>query len=207
MEKNTKYDDRLLCTVMHKLAEEKGKMSPSEGFAERLLQRIKEEEAMKKRRTMRRRIWVSVGMVATLALLVCIALHVFKGNEEPISKQVVLRLPKADEPEKHKEKVDTVKREQEDTVHHVKELPPVPRLPKRYMASQVKKEKDLDEPVTYDESADYDAAERYLEAPPTQSITSLIEVDYEDLKREIEERGRKIKENIELAINQNDEEE
>ena len=75
------------------------------------------------------------------------------------------------------------------------------------MASQVKKEKDLDEPVTYDESADYDAVERYLEAPPTQSITSLIEVDYEDLKREIEERGRKIKENIELAINQNDEEE
>ena len=207
MEKNTKYNDRLLCTVMHKLAEEKSKMSPSEGFAERLLQRIKEEEAMKKRRAMRRRIWVSVGMVATLALLVCIALHVFKGNEEPISKQVVLRLPKADEPEKHKEKVDTVKREQEDTVHHAKELPPVPRLPKRYMARQVKKEKELDDSVTYAEPAYYDATERDVEVSSTQSITSLIEVDYEELKCEIEERGRRIKENIVLAINQNDEEE
>ena len=205
MEKNTKYDDRLLCTVMHKLAEEKSKMSPSEGFAERLLQRIKEEEAMKKRRTMRRRIWVSVGMVATLALLVCIALHVFKGNEEPISKQVVLRLPKADEPEKHKEKVDTVKREQEDTVHYVKELPPVPRLPKRYMARLVNKEKELDDSVTYAESAYYDATEKDVEVSPTQSITSLVEVDYEQMKREIRQRGEQMMKNVELAINNEEE--
>ncbi len=205
MEKNTKYNDRLLCTVMHKLAEEKGKMSPSEGFAERLLQRIKEEEAMKKRRTMRRRIWVSVGMVATLALLVCIALHVFKGNEEPISKQVVLRHPKADEPEKHMEKVDTVKREQEDTVHHVKELPPVPRLPKRYMARQVNKEKELDDSVTYAESAYYDATEKDVEVSPTQSITSLVEVDYEQMKREIRQRGEQMMKNVELAINNEEE--
>ena len=180
-------------------------MSPSEGFAERLLQRIKEEEAMKKRRTMRRRIWVSVGMVATLALLVCIALHVFKGNEEPISKQVVLRLPKADEPEKHKEKVDTVKREQEDTVHHVKELPPVPRLPKRYMARLVNKEKELDDSVTYAESAYYDATEKDVEVSPTQSITSLVEVDYEQMKREIRQRGEQMMKNVELAINNEEE--
>jgi hypothetical protein len=75
------------------------------------------------------------------------------------------------------------------------------------MARQVKKEKELDDSVTYAEPAYYDATERDVEVSSTQSITSLIEVDYEELKCEIEERGRRIKENIVLAINQNDEEE
>ena len=202
-----RQNDTLLRHAIDKLYKENDKMKVSPDFADRLRQRIHQEETKRHTRLMRRRIGFAIGIAAAVALIMYISISLFTKELQSDSKSLITRLPTTDEPEEHKEKVDTVKREQEDTVHHVKELPPVPRLPKRYMASQVKKEKDLDEPVTYDESADYDAAERYLEAPPTQSITSLIEVDYEDLKREIEERGRKIKENIELAINQNDEEE
>ncbi len=202
-----RQNDTLLRHAIDKLYKENDKMKFSPDFADRLRQRIHQEETKRHTRLMRRRIGFAIGIAAAVALIMYISISLFTKEPQPDSKSLITRLPTTDEPEEHKEKVDTVKREQEDTVHHVKELPPVPRLPKRYMASQIKKEKDLDEPVTYDESADYDAAERYLEAPPTQSITSLIEVDYEDLKREIEERGRKIKENIELAINQNDEEE
>ena len=47
MEKNIKHQDELLRTVMHRVAEDTERMSLSDDFADRLIQRIKQEEAAK----------------------------------------------------------------------------------------------------------------------------------------------------------------
>ena len=210
MEKNIKHKDELLYKVMCGLAEKGGKTSVPDGFADQVMQRIKARESARKNRVWHRRIWLSVGVAASIVLLLCVAFQLFRGNME-LTPQHIAELPhetikKKDEVKAIKNEVpdDTVKSEQTDTVNRAKEIQRMPKPPKRYMARGEKKE--VVESVASENLADNEVAEEDDEISPPQSIASLIGVDYEDLKREIEERGRRIKENIELAINDEEEE-
>jgi hypothetical protein len=67
---NRKYEDNALRTIMHHRAESADQMKLSEGFTNRLMERIQQREVSKTIAQKRRRIWLCVGMVASVALLV-----------------------------------------------------------------------------------------------------------------------------------------
>ena len=153
MEKNIKHQDELLRTVMHRVAEDTERMSLSDDFADRLIQRIKQEEAAKRTRMLHKRIWFSVGIAAVILLLLVMGFWLNgQFNKEPeLIAQTDTTKPapqveegqgaksegqgaREEEPEtkqKPVEKADTIK---------VKEMERVPRLPKRYMAKIVEEE-------------------------------------------------------------------
>ena len=152
MEKIIKHQDELLRTVMHRVAEDTERMSLSDDFADRLIQRIKQEEAAKRTRMLHKRIWFSVGIAAVILLLLVMGFWLNgQFNKEPeLIAQTDTTKPapqmeegqgarsegqgargKGQEGKKNVEKADTTK---------VKEMQRVPRPPKRYMARVVEKE-------------------------------------------------------------------
>ena len=153
MEQNNKHQDELLRTVMHRVAEDTERMRLSDDFADRLIQRIKQEEAAKRNRMLHKRIWLSVGIAAVILLLLVMGFWLNgRFNEEPelvAQTDTTKATPqveegqgvksegqgaRGEEPEtkqKPVEKADTIK---------VKEMERVPRPPKRYMARVVEKE-------------------------------------------------------------------
>ena len=153
MEKNNKHQDELLRTVMHRVAEDTEKMRLSDDFADRLIQRIKQEEAAKRNRMLHKRIWLSMGIAAVILLLLVMGFWLNgRFNEEPelvAQTDTTKATPqveegqgvksegqgaRGEEPEtkqKPVEKADTIK---------VKEMERVPRPPKRYMAKVVEEE-------------------------------------------------------------------
>ena len=129
MENNSKHQDELLRTVMHKMAEDTERMSLSDDFADRLVQRIRQEEATKRNRMQHKRIWLSVGIAAALALLVGVALHVFDQDVEKPQPQVAKKVEIKNDsiPEKETEEVT------KDSANVIKEIErlqyEMPRLP------------------------------------------------------------------------------
>lgn len=74
------------------------KMTLSEGFTDRLMQRIGREEKARKVALRRHRTWVAVGMAAALALLLGIAIHLFQGDEKVPQTAAVKKEPKGQQP-------------------------------------------------------------------------------------------------------------
>ena len=106
-----RQNDTLLRHAIDKLYKENDKMKVSPDFADRLRQRIHQEETKRHTRLMRRRIGFAIGIAAAVALIMYISISLFTKEPQSDSKPLITRLPATDEPEEHKEKVDTVKRE------------------------------------------------------------------------------------------------
>ena len=129
MENNSKHQDELLRTVMHRVAEDTERMSLSDDFADRLVQRIRKEESAKRNQMQHKRIWLSVGIAAALALLVGVALHVFDQDVEKPQPQVAKKVEIKNDsiPEKETEEVT------KDSANVIKEIErlqyEMPRLP------------------------------------------------------------------------------
>ena len=159
MEQNNKHQDELLRTVMHRVAEDTERMRLSDDFADRLIQRIKQEEAAKRNRMLHKRIWLSVGIAAVILLLLVMGFWLNNQfNQKPdliaqtdttkvtpqMSKEQGARREEQEtrgEEQGARGKGQGVKRpvEKVDTTK-VKEMERVPRPPKRYMARVVEKE-------------------------------------------------------------------
>ena len=154
MEKNIKHQDELLRTVMHRVAEDTERMSLSDDFADRLIQRIKQEEAAKRTRMLHKRIWFSVGIAAVILLLLVMGFWLngqFNKEPELIAQTDTTKpAPQVEEGQGAKsegqgareEEPETKQKpvEKADSVNKVKEMQRVPRPPKRYMARVVEKE-------------------------------------------------------------------
>jgi len=230
MEKNIKHQDELLRTVMHRVAEDTERMSLSDDFADRLIQRIKQEEAAKRTRMLHKRIWFSVGIAAVILLLLVMGFWLNgQFNKEPeLIAQTDTTKPapqveegqgargKGQEGKKNVEKADTTK---------VKEMQRVPRPPKRYMARVVEKEivqqkkDERPDTIVFTEppyiifspkvpTEDY-LGERFMEreeaiAYDDYSIEPIHQhrssTAYEDVERDIQIRGERMTQAIELAM-------
>ena len=89
MEVNTHDKDQALRIVMQQMDEQAEPMKLSEGFTDRLMERIRREERARRMTLRRRRIGWAVGIAAALALLVGVALHVMhKDTQEPQKAEV-----------------------------------------------------------------------------------------------------------------------
>lgn len=92
METSTNNRDKALRIVLKQMDEQAKQVKLSEGFADRLMERIRQEERAKKMTLRRRRIGFAVGIAAALALLVGIALHVMHQDTRTPQQAKVKRM-------------------------------------------------------------------------------------------------------------------
>ena len=89
MEANIHDKDKALRIVMKRMGERAEQVKLSDGFTDRLMERIRREERARKMALRRRRIGFAIGIAAALALLVGVALHVMhKDTQAPQQSEV-----------------------------------------------------------------------------------------------------------------------
>lgn len=203
MENNNQHQDELLRTVVHRVAKETEGMSLSDDFADRLTQRIRQEETAKRVRMLHKRIWLSVGIAAAILLLLVMGFWLNgKFNEKPelvaktdTTKAAPLIEEKKVE-EQHQKPVEH--KEQADSVNKVKEMQRIARPPKRYMAKVEKEE--LSEPEIQKKTLESEVAIEYAGSTVWRADENMFQSTYEDVVREIQERGERMNKSIELAM-------
>ena len=129
MKKTETYHDEALRIIMRQQAENAQQMEFPEDLADLLMQRIEQKEALQRKALQRKRRWIAVGIAASLALLVGVALHVFHQYDKK-TQQVAVRKPEIKNdsiPEKETEEVT------KDSANVIKEIERLqyeePRLP------------------------------------------------------------------------------
>ena len=129
MKKTETYHDEALRIIMRQQAENAQQMEFPEDLADLLMQRIEQKEALKQKALQRKRRWIAVGIAASLALLVGVALHVFHQDDEKPQQQVAKKVEIKNDsiPEKETEEVT------KDSANVIKEIERLqyeePRLP------------------------------------------------------------------------------
>ena len=129
MKKTETYHDEALRIIMRQQAENAQQMEFPEELADKLMQRIEQKEALQRKALQRKRRWIAVGIAASLALLVGIALHVFHQDDEKPQQQVAKKVEIKNDsiPEKETEEVT------KDSANVIKEIERLqyeePRLP------------------------------------------------------------------------------
>lgn len=212
MEKNSKHQDELLRTVMHRVAEDTERTSLSDDFADRLVQRIRQEEATKRNRMQHKRIWLSVGIAAAILLLLVMGFWLNgKFNEKPelvaktdTTKAAPLIEEKKVE-EQHQKPVEH--KEQADSVKEVKELQRIGRPPKQYMA-KVEKQEVAPDSVDFGEATiininiplEGKVAVEYAGYSIRPHNQYELPSKFEDVKCDIQERGEQLNQLMELAM-------
>ena len=127
MEKNSKHQDELLRTVMHRVAEDTERTSLSDDFADRLVQRIRKEESAKRVRMLHKRIWLSMGIAAAILLLLVMGFWlngIFNKKPELVAKTDTIKVAPQTETKKVEEQpLKPVEQDESaDTVTKVKEI-------------------------------------------------------------------------------------
>lgn len=129
MKKTETYHDEALRIIMRQQAENAQQMEFPEDLADKLMQRIEQKEALQRKALQRKRRWIAVGIAASLALLVGVALHVFHQDDEKPQQQVAKKVEIQNDsiPEKETEEVT------KDSANVIKEIERLqyeePRLP------------------------------------------------------------------------------
>ena len=129
MKKTETYHDEALRIIMRQQAEEAQKMEFPEDLADQLMQRIEQEEALKRTALQRKRRWFAVGIAAALALLVGVAIHVFHQDDKKPQQQVAKKVEIKNDsiPEKETEEVA---KDSANVIQEIERLQyEVPRLP------------------------------------------------------------------------------
>ena len=233
METNKRYEDQALRTVMHRQAETSQQMKLSEGFTDRLMERIETlsrngegepfgMEDKKKNMPKRHHAWIYTGVAAAIALLLTFGAVLLRhGNTEKpelIAKTDTVKektlsptLPHNGEgvPSSKEGKSEKENTEKADTVDAVKEMHRNWRKPpKVYMArvAPAPKEDEEKEMVMTNEPL----------AEPTNNEAILAESDefipyqnhsplpdLEDMKCDIRNRGERLTQYVEMAISDN----
>lgn len=165
--------------------------------------------------------WKYAGIAAAIALLLGLGFYFNSRNDEKphliAQADSVKTTPQTetkkveDQPRKpveHEESADTIKK--------VKEIQRITRPQKTYMAklspmkeekAQPKQKNALPDTIIFTESPYYIASEELSELEirerdlPQYASSQSDDLDYEELKREIQQRGERMIKNIELAFN------
>ena len=180
----------------------------------------------------RSRWWKYAGIAAAISLLISLGFFLPCSNqpEQPkliakadTAKTVPLTEPKQAEPKQTEKKTtekneDAEKKEnteKNDTVNKVKEIYKTARPPKYYMANLEEKEEEKPaekpQPAQEEATAFNHAETEALPEPETFEnpyYTGLLpqKINYEELKREIQQHGQRLMNEIDLAINEEEEE-
>ena len=129
MKKTETYHDEALRIIMRQQAENAQQMEFPEDLADKLMQRIEQKEALQRKALQRKRRWIAVGIAASLALLVGVALHVFHQDDKK-TQQVTVRKPEIKNDSIPEKETEEVTKDSDNIIQEIERLQyEVPQLP------------------------------------------------------------------------------
>ena len=188
-------NDKDLREALRRRETRRQKPQPSADFCDSVMQRIGQQNQQPKRR----RLWLypAIGAAAAIAILL-FYIGVKPNGQLPDTPSLVVQTDTV-------QAVPQTNVETEDSVKVVKEILQTARPPKRYMAKREKQAETIVEPEVID-AADLAVQaiaeeEQRMAMQIMQQMNGSLQDDYQQMTREIRERGNRMTQQAEMAIN------
>ena len=195
IETMNEQNDKDLREALRRRETRRQKPQPSADFCDSVMQRIGQQNQQPKRR----RLWLypAIGAAAAIAILL-FYIGVKPNGQLPDTPSLVVQTDT-------EQAVPQTNVETEDPVKVVKEILQTARPPKRYMAKREKQAEPVVEPEVIDAT---DLAvqaiaeeEHRMAMQIMQQMNGSLQDDYQQMTREIRERGNRMTQQAEMAIN------
>ena len=165
-------------------------------FTERVMKRIEEQPSVFQSK--RRWVWLYPTIAAAAAIALLLYIGVNPNDQKPEHPILIVQTDTA-------QAVPQTKVETVDSVKVVKEILQISRPPKHYMAKQEKQtEKIVEQEVvdaTYLAEQAIAEEEQRIAMQMMQQMSGSLQDDYQQMVREIRERGNRLTQQAETAIN------
>ena len=206
MTKNNLHHDTALRQVMQQRAEAAERMTLTDDFTDRLMERIEQQNQQPKHR----RLWLypAIGIAAAMALLFSIGVHINDRDGDAPSIVAQADTMMATPPtETQKVQGQPLQKEEgmekADSANKVKEILQMSRPPKHYMAKRETQTETIEEPAV-DENylAEWTIVEeeQRLAMEMMLQTSGSLQDDYLQMTREIRERGNRMTQQVETAL-------
>lgn len=165
-------------------------------FTERVMKRIEEQPSVFQSK--RRWVWLYPTIAAAAAIALLLYIGVNPNDQQPDTPSLIVQTDTA-------QAVPQTKVETVDSVKVVKEILQISRPPKHYMAKQEKQTEKIVEQEAVDaiylaEQAIAEEEQR-IAMQMMQQMSGSLQDDYQQMVREIRERGNRLTQQAETAIN------
>ena len=206
-----KLNDKDLREALRRHEAKRLKPQVSEDFCDKVMQALTETDTVSSEQP-KRRLWLypAIGIAAAIALLfsLSIALNHQDGEEPSLVAQTDTTgvIPQT-ETKKAEERLLEEKgnKEMTDTVKRVKEMLQMAKPPRHYMARQETKAESHAEPEVIDTADLAEQAiaeeERRFAMEMMSRMNGSLQADYQEMTREIRQRGERMTRQVEIAIN------
>ena len=208
MKNSEQLQDQGLRKDVQHTNEEAERMTLSEDFTDRLMQRIAQEDEPPKRRHHWAYFATAVAVAASITLLMVI--HFNTNNTDRQPTLVAQTDTTTSHPHKAAKEVDEQRRQKEenveetDAVKKMKEPYRTPRTPKHYMAKQSTTE-EAPEPILADADLstenDFMESEQQVPMEMMPPMNGSLRDEFLQMTKEIRERGNRMNQQVEMAIN------
>ena len=195
IETMNEQNDKDLREALRRRETRRQKPQPSADFCDSVMQRIGQQNQQPKRR----RLWLypAIGAAAAIAILL-FYIGIKPNGQLPDTPSLVVLTDTV-------QAVPQTNVETEDSVKVVKEILQTARPPKRYMAKREKQAEPVVEPEAID-AADLAVQaiaeeEQRMAMQIMQQMNGSLQDDYQQMTREIRERGNRMTQQAEMAIN------
>ena len=195
IETMNEQNDKDLREALRRRETRRQKPQPSADFCDSVMQRIGQQNQQPKRR----RLWLypTIGAAAAIAILL-FYIGVKPNGQLPDTPSLVVQTDTV-------QAVPQTNVETEDSVKVVKEILQTARPPKRYMAKREKQAEPVVEPEVID-AADLAVQaiaeeEQRMAMQIMQQMNGSLQDDYQQMTKEIRERGNRMTQQAEMAIN------
>lgn len=207
-----KLNDKDLREALRRHEAKRLKPQVSEDFCDKVMQALTETDTVSTEQPKRRRMWLypAIGIAAAIALLfsLSIALNHQDGEEPSLVAQTDTTgvIPQT-ETKKAEERLLEEKgnKEMADTLKKVKEMIQMTKTPRHYMARQETKAESHAEPEVIDATDLAEQAiaeeERRFAMEMMSRMNANLQADYQEMTREIRQRGERMNRQVEIAIN------
>ena len=196
-----KLNDKDLREALRRHEAKRLKPQVSEDFCDKVMQTLTETDTVSSEQSKRRRMWLypAIGIAAAIALLfsLSIALNHQDGEEPSLVAQTDSTRVTPQTPNTQHLMNDTLKK--------VKEMIQMTKTPRHYMAKRDKQTKPIAEPEVIDATDLAEQAiaeeERRFAMEMMSRMNANLQADYQEMTREIRQRGERMTRQVEIAIN------
>ena len=203
-----KLNDKDLREALRRHEAKRLKPQVSEDFCDKVMQALTETDTVSSEQPKCRRMWLypAIGIAAAIALLfsLSIALNHQDGEEPSLVAQTDSTRVTPQTPNTHHPTPNT-QHHMTDTVKKVKEMLQMAKPPRHYMARQETKAESHAEPEVIDATDLAEQAiaeeERRFAIEMMSRMNANLQADYQEMTREIRQRGERMTRQVEIAIN------
>ena len=196
-----KLNDKDLREALRRHEAKRLKPQVSEDFCDKVMQALTETDTVSSEQPKCRRMWLypAIGIAAAIALLfsLSIAFNHQDGEEPSLVAQTDSTRVTPQTPNTQHLMNDTLKK--------VKEMIQMTKTPRHYMAKRDKQTKPIAEPEVIDATDLAEQAiaeeERRFAMEMMSRMNGNLQADYQEMTREIRQRGERMNRQVEIAIN------